>query len=79
MEYQFVVVAPGGIKTSFGSNVQFSARHPAYDTPTAPLNQFLAYMTNPAVQETFSTPERCATVPFDAVVGQGQRPCRGGC
>ncbi|KAE8383521.1 hypothetical protein BDV26DRAFT_277145 [Aspergillus bertholletiae] len=70
----FMVVAPGGIKTNFVSSVQFPPRHPAYDTPTSPLNQLLAYMTNPAVQETFSTPEKCARLLFDAVTGQAQRP-----
>ncbi|KAE8351120.1 hypothetical protein BDV28DRAFT_25470 [Aspergillus coremiiformis] len=71
---RFLVVAPGGIQTSFGSNVHIPARHPAYDTPDSPLNQLLAHVAQPGVQETFSTPERCARVLFDAVVGQSQRP-----
>ncbi|KAB8255374.1 hypothetical protein BDV32DRAFT_154323 [Aspergillus pseudonomiae] len=71
---KFMVVAPGGIKTDFGSNIQFAARHPAYDTPTSPFNQLLAYMSNPAVQEMFSTPEQLARVLLDVVTGQAQRP-----
>lgn len=31
-------------------------------------------MMNPAVQETFSRPDQCAKVLFDAVVSQDQRP-----
>ncbi|KAF7585903.1 hypothetical protein BBP40_009885 [Aspergillus hancockii] len=71
---KFLIVAPGGIKTRFGSSVQLPARHPAYDIPDSPLNQLLTYVANPAVQEMFSTPERCARVLFNAVVGQSQRP-----
>ncbi|KAJ5527050.1 hypothetical protein N7513_011209 [Penicillium frequentans] len=71
---KFLVVAPGGIQTNFGSNVHLEHRHPAYDTLTSPFNQLVQYMMNPAVQETFSRPDQCAKVLFDAVVSQDQRP-----
>jgi hypothetical protein len=71
---KFMVVAPGGIQTKFGSSLQFAKRHPAYNTPSSPLNQLMAYTMNPAMQETFSQPDQCAKVLFDAVVGQDQRP-----
>lgn len=68
------MVAPGGIQTNFGSNVHLGHRHPAYDTLTSPFNQLVQYMMDPAVQETFSRPDQCAKVLFDAVVSQDQRP-----
>ncbi|KAH8702316.1 hypothetical protein BGW36DRAFT_356442 [Talaromyces proteolyticus] len=71
---KFMVVSPGGIKTSFGSNIALGVRHPAYDTAESPLNQLMAYMGEPAIQETFSSPDQCARVLFDAVVAQEQRP-----
>jgi short-subunit dehydrogenase len=69
-----MVVAPGGIQTSFGSNVQFTIRHPDYNTPASPLNQLLSYMADAEVQKTFATPDSCARTVFDVVVGQHQRP-----
>lgn len=71
---KFLVVAPGGIQTNFGSNVHLEHRHPAYDTLTSPFNQLFQYMMSPAVQETFSQPGICAEVLFDAIVGQDKRP-----
>jgi NAD(P)-dependent dehydrogenase (short-subunit alcohol dehydrogenase family) len=71
---KLMVVAPGGIQTNFGSNVQLAPRHHAYDTHSSPLNQLLSYMTNPEVQSTFSSPKNCARTLFDVVVGQDQRP-----
>ncbi|OJJ65683.1 hypothetical protein ASPBRDRAFT_79675 [Aspergillus brasiliensis CBS 101740] len=71
---KFMVVAPGGIQTKFGSSVQFAKRHPAYNTSSGPLNQLMEYTMNPAMQETFSRPDQCAKVLFEAVVGQDQRP-----
>lgn len=69
-----MVVAPGGIQTSFGSNVQFTTRHPEYNIPASPLNQLLSYMTDAEVQMTFATPDSCARTVFDVVVGKHQRP-----
>ncbi|OQE21946.1 hypothetical protein PENSTE_c011G06236 [Penicillium steckii] len=69
-----MVVAPGGIQTSFGSNVQFTTRHPEYNTPASPLNQLLSYMTDTEVQMTFATPDSCARTVFDVVIGKDQRP-----
>lgn len=71
---RFLIVAPGGIQTNFASNIKFAARHPSYDTPEGPLNQLMAYMTEPSVQDTFSAPENCAQLLFDVVNGQDQRP-----
>ena len=70
---KFMVAAPGGIRTNFGSNVQVGARHPAYDTPDSLFNRTIKYMMDPAMQERFSTPEKCAEVLFNVVVGQDQR------
>ena len=71
---KFLVVAPGGIKTNFSSNVQLKNRHPAYDTPTSPFNQLIRYMMNPAIRDSFSRANRCAEILFDTIVGQYQRP-----
>jgi len=70
----FLILAPGGVKTSFGSNMKYLTRHPAYaDDPESPLNQLIKFMSNPELQETFATPEVCAAVLFDAIVGQKTR------
>lgn len=69
-----MLVAPGGIRTNFaGPNMRIAARHPAYDTPNTTFNQLLAYITNPASQETWSDPNICARLIFNAVVGQNER------
>ncbi|KAF5858956.1 hypothetical protein ETB97_003559 [Aspergillus alliaceus] len=69
-----MVVAPGDIKTNFAFNVQIPTRHPAYDTPTAPLSQLLVYITNLDIQDTFPIPVSCARLIFDAVAPQPRRP-----
>jgi hypothetical protein len=71
---RFLTVAPVGIQTNFASNIKFAARHLSYDTPEGPLNQFMAYMTNPSVRDAFSTPENCARLLFNVVNGQDERP-----
>jgi NAD(P)-dependent dehydrogenase (short-subunit alcohol dehydrogenase family) len=70
---RFLVVAPGGIKSNFGSNGKFLPRHPAYDTPDGPLNRLLTYMMDPAAQASFSEADDCAKVLFDVLVGQDER------
>ncbi|GFF53969.1 uncharacterized oxidoreductase C162.03 [Aspergillus udagawae] len=70
---RFLVVAPGGIKSNFGSNGKFLPRHPAYDTPDSPLNRLLTYMMDPAAQASFSEADDCAKVLFDVLVGQDER------
>lgn len=70
---KFLIVAPGGIKTNFGTNIQFGNRHSAYDTPDGPFNQLMKYMMNPNLQETFSDSAKCAQVLFDAVLRQDER------
>ncbi|GIJ87110.1 hypothetical protein Asppvi_006013 [Aspergillus pseudoviridinutans] len=70
---RFLIVAPGGIKTNFGSNGKYIPRHPAYDTPDGPLNRVLAYMRNPAMLESFSKADKCAKALFDVLVGQDER------
>lgn len=69
-----MVVAPGGIRTNFASNMNITPRHAAYDTPDGALNRLLQFVSNPAIQETWSQPDLCAKVLFDAVVHQNQRP-----
>jgi hypothetical protein len=54
--------------------MKISPRHPAYDTPNTPFNQLLDYITKPESQATWSDPDICAGVFFDAVVGQMERP-----
>jgi NAD(P)-dependent dehydrogenase (short-subunit alcohol dehydrogenase family) len=71
---KFMIVAPGGIKSNFHTAAHIGPRHPAYDTPTGPLNQLIQYMMNPAVQNVFSDPDQIAKVLFNAVVGQDERP-----
>lgn len=69
-----MLVAPGGIRTNFaGPNMKISARHPAYDTPGTMFNQLLDYITKPESQATWSDPDICARILFEAVVSQKER------
>ncbi|KAJ5623143.1 NAD(P)-binding protein [Penicillium lividum] len=67
-----LIVAPGGVRTKFfESSLGIRPRHPAYDLPDGAFNRLAVYME---VQDTWSDPESCAKVLFDAVVGQSERP-----
>ncbi len=62
------------MKTTFASNIKYVPRHTAYaDDPTSPLNQLIEYVSTPASQNTWASPEICAEVLFDAVLGQTER------
>ncbi|KAK9364577.1 putative oxidoreductase [Lipomyces kononenkoae] len=71
---RFMLVAPGGVRTNFAgtstSGMKMLPRHPAYDTPSHPLSQMLNYLNMPGIRDTWSDPEICARLLFDAVVGK---------
>jgi NAD(P)-dependent dehydrogenase (short-subunit alcohol dehydrogenase family) len=72
---KFLILSPGGVKTSFVSNMKYVPRHPAYaDDPESPLNGLIKYISSSANEESWASPEVCAAVLFDAVVGQNERP-----
>ncbi|PLB50214.1 NAD(P)-binding protein [Aspergillus steynii IBT 23096] len=72
---KFLIIAPGGVRTNFaGSGLKLVPRHPAYESPTSQFSQLIEYITNPASQETWSDPDVCAQLLFDAVTGQKGRP-----
>ncbi|KAJ5115097.1 NAD(P)-binding protein, partial [Penicillium alfredii] len=72
---KFLIVAPGGVRTNFaGPSLKLTPRHPVYDTPTSVLSQVIKYITNPAIQTTWSDPDICAQVLFDCVIKRHQRP-----
>ncbi|KAL1965847.1 hypothetical protein VTN77DRAFT_5168 [Rasamsonia byssochlamydoides] len=71
----FLIVAPGGVRTNFaGPSLKLAPRHPAYDTTNGPLNQLLQYISNPASEASWCDPDVCAKLLFDTVVGQHERP-----
>ncbi|KAH8435374.1 uncharacterized protein LDX57_013004 [Aspergillus melleus] len=72
---KFLIVAPGGVRTNFaGSGLKLAFRHPAYESPTSQFSQLREYITNPASQDTWSDPDVCAQLLFDAVTGQIEKP-----
>lgn len=69
-----MLAAPGGVRTKYlGKSTNSPARHPAYNTPASGFNQLLQVLDN-VDQSVFCSPDDCAQVLFDVVVGQDQRP-----
>lgn len=67
-----LIVAPGGVRTNFAtSSLGAPPRHPAYDLPDGAFSQLADYIK---AQDTWSDPDSCAKVLFDAMVGQRERP-----
>lgn len=67
-----LIVAPGGVRTNFAtSSLEAAPRHPAYDLPDGAFNQLATYIN---MRDTWSDPDNCAQVLFNAVVGQRDRP-----
>lgn len=72
---QLLIVAPGGVRTKFAcSGLKNVPRHPAYESPTSKFSQLKEYIANPASQDTWSDPEVCAQLLFDAVTERKERP-----
>lgn len=70
-----LIVAPGGVRTNFAtSSLGTPPLHPAYDLPDGAFCQLAAYIK---AQDTWSDPDSCAKVLFDAVFGQRERPLPG--
>lgn len=73
---RFLILEPGGVKTEYaGSSMVHTARHPAYTEPGCPINQLLAYLSDPNLMGNFADPKAIAKVTFDTVV-KGNMPQR---
>lgn len=71
----FLIVEPNGMHTNFAASALGTTyRHPAYEKPGNPLDFLIGYIQAPESRKGWSDPDRCATVLFNCVVGQRERP-----
>jgi len=71
---KLMIASPGGVDTNFATALKQFPRHPAYDNDEAPLTSLLKYVSDPSVPASWASPDKCAAVICDAVLGQKERP-----